>query len=104
MINSIIWEKCKCLENSKLNFPFGESPAVFKVNNKMFCIINNESEISLKCDPNLSHTLRDQYKGIIPGYHLNKKHWNTISLDKDVPIDEIIFLIEHSYMLVSKSR
>ncbi len=66
----------------------------------MFALISDKKSISLKCDPYLSYTFRQQYPAITPGYHLNKEHWNTVILDGSVPHDEIEWLIDHSYDLV----
>ena len=72
----------------------------------MFALIYNKDttiNISLKCDPFLADSLRQDYKYIIPGYHLNKKHWNTIIVDDFVPEKQLYWLIDHSYELVIKS-
>ncbi len=85
--------------------PFGPDVLVFKVVGKMFALIPLEDDplrINLKCDPDLALTLRDRYKAIIPGYHMNKKHWNTVILDSTVPPEEVLGLIDHSYNLVVK--
>jgi predicted DNA-binding protein (MmcQ/YjbR family) len=82
--------------------PFGEETLVFKVGGKIFALtdINNFNSINLKCDPERAVELRDQYEYIKPGYHMNKKHWNTVILDS--PISNILLqeLIDHSYDLV----
>ena len=92
------------MPNSKLDYPFGEKVGVYKVNDKMFAIINedkNPLQLSLKCDPGLSLVLREKYDEVMPGYHLNKKHWNTIVLAGQMPVDEIEDLVRHSYLLVT---
>ena len=86
--------------------PFGPESLVFKVVGKMFALVawqETPLRITLKCDPDLALSLRDQYKAIQPGYYMNKKHWNTISLDGTISDDEILNLIDHSYTLVVKS-
>ncbi|MDB5166111.1 MAG: uncharacterized protein JWM37_183 [Candidatus Saccharibacteria bacterium] len=86
------------------DYPFGESVAVYKFNDKMFALITEGKEpvqISLKCDPLLAQTLRERYETVLPGYHLNKKHWNTIILSGQLSWDEVQDLIRHSYLLVS---
>jgi predicted DNA-binding protein (MmcQ/YjbR family) len=91
-------------QDSKLDYPFGEGVAVYKVKDKMFALVNEGSDpvkISLKCDPILAETLREKYETVMPGYHLNKKHWNTILLTGQLDWDEIKGLILHSYLLVS---
>jgi predicted DNA-binding protein (MmcQ/YjbR family) len=80
--------------------PFGPSVDVLKVGGKIFAILAPESSpeaISLKCDPELAIELRLQYAAVIPGYHLNKRLWNTVHLDGTVPDDEIIQMVTHSY-------
>ncbi|WP_299674111.1 MmcQ/YjbR family DNA-binding protein [uncultured Tenacibaculum sp.] len=90
------------------NFPFDDVTLVFKVMGKMFALVGlnhwekGEEKINLKCDPEKSEELRSEYEGINPGFHMNKKHWNTITINQDVP-DELVFeLIDHSYDLVVK--
>lgn len=92
------------MPNATLDYPFGESVAVYKVQDKMFALIAEDKEplnLSLKCDPQLAETLREKYVTVMPGYHLNKKHWNTIILSGEMPWDEIQDLIRHSYDLVT---
>ncbi|HRV94568.1 MAG TPA: MmcQ/YjbR family DNA-binding protein [Anaerolineae bacterium] len=85
--------------------PFGPEALVFKVVGKMYALIAWEEtplRITLKCDPDLALSLRDQYTTIQPGYHMNKKHWNTVTLDGTISDDEILTFIDHSYDLVVK--
>ena len=93
--------------NSRLDYPFGPTTAVYKAgNDKMFALIEEDSDplrISLKCDPNLSLILRDKYESVSPGWHLNKKHWNTIILSGQLSDREVRDLIRHSFELVSKT-
>lgn len=94
------------MPNAVREYPFGESTAVYKVNDKMFALIAEGSDplrLSLKCDPQLSTVLREKYESVMPGYHLNKKHWNTIILSGQLDWDEIQGLIRHSYDLVATS-
>lgn len=92
-----------------LDYPFGKDAAVYKLGSKdgkMFAIIAEGSKpvrLSLKCDPQLALVLREKYETVLPGYHLNKKHWNTIICSGQVPDDELNDLIRHSYELVSSS-
>lgn len=91
------------LPGTKLDYPFGEKVAVYKVAEKMFALVHEGSEplqLSLKCDPQLAETLRERYETVMPGYHLNKKHWNTILLTGQLSWEEIKDLITHSYGLV----
>ena len=93
------------MPNSKLDYPFGEDVAVYKADDKMFALIAEKSDpvrISLKCAPKLSEILREKYESVMPGYHLNKKHWNTIILSGQLPWEDIQGLIRHSYDLVAK--
>lgn len=92
------------MPNAKLEYPFGEDVAVYKVDDKMFALIPEGREpirISLKCDPQLSVVLREKFETVMEGYHLNKKHWNTILLTGQLPWEDIKSLILHSYNLVT---
>jgi predicted DNA-binding protein (MmcQ/YjbR family) len=96
------------LPGAWLDYPFGEGTAVYKVGKKdsakMFAIIAENTKplrISLKCDPVLALTLREKYETVLPGYHLNKKHWNTIICSGQVSDDELIGFVRHSYELVN---
>lgn len=94
---------CSARPGAVEDYPFGDEMAVFKVAGKMFALVplgEKPGSISLKCDPELATALRNRYAGITPGYHLNKRHWNTVTLDGSVPGDEVLELIEHSYDLV----
>jgi len=94
------------MPNARLDYPFGKEAAVYKTGDKMFAIIMESKDpvqLSLKCDPILAETLRAKYDTIMPGYHLNKKHWNTIVLTGQLSWEEIKDLIKHSYDLVAKT-
>ena len=83
--------------------PFGPDALVYKVMGKMYALIAEDSHplrISLKCDPDDALALRDMYTAVAPGYHLNKKHWNTVTADGTLPETEFWRLIDHSYDLV----
>ncbi|MBT8400791.1 MAG: MmcQ/YjbR family DNA-binding protein [Rhodothermia bacterium] len=85
------------------DFPFGPDVAVFKVGGRMFATLNVDSppyRTNLKCDPARALELREQYVSVLPGYHMNKKHWNTVELDGDVPDDVLVDLVRHSHELV----
>ncbi len=99
------------LPDTWLDYPFGEGAAVYKVgpkegkDAKMFALISETSKplrVSLKCDPQLAVNLREKYESVLPGYHLNKKHWNTIICSGQLDDDEIIDLARLSYNLVTK--
>lgn len=83
-------------------FPFDNQTLVFKVMGKMFALTDVDlfTSINLKCDPEYAVELRDEYAGIKPGYHMNKKHWNTVLCDGSVADNLIKDLINHSYDLV----
>lgn len=96
-----------------LDYPFGEGTAVYKVGHKdvpgeqekMFAIITEDSKplrVSLKCDPQLAIVLRDKYETVVPGYHLNKKHWNTIICTGQLGDEDIKDLVRLSYRLVTE--
>ena len=86
-------------------FPFDETTLVFKVMGKMFALTGVDSfeYINLKCDPENAVELREQYNGVKPGYHMSKKHWNSVYLNSDVSDRMIYDLIDDSYQLVAKS-
>jgi predicted DNA-binding protein (MmcQ/YjbR family) len=95
------------MPGAKLDYPFGEDVAVYKVKDKMFALIREKKQpvqLSLKSDPLLAVTLRQKYESVLPGYHLNKKHWNTILLTGQLGWDEVQDLIRHSYVLVTDGR
>lgn len=95
------------MPNAKLEYPFGEGIAVYKVGDKMFALIQEGSDpvrLSLKCDPKLAVLLREKYESVMPGYHLNKKHWNTLVLTGQLEWDEVQDLIRHSYLLVTDAK
>lgn len=79
-------------------YPFGAGTLVFKVGGKIFAIVVEDS-VSLKCDPHLAEALREDYSAVSAGYHLNKRHWNTVRLDGSVPEDALREWIEDSYEL-----
>jgi predicted DNA-binding protein (MmcQ/YjbR family) len=86
--------------------PFGPEVLVYKVGGKMFALTVPEDvppRVNLKCDPERALDLRDRYPAIRPGWHMNKKHWNTVVLDGSVPAELVGELVEHSYRLVVAS-
>lgn len=92
------------MPNAVLEYPFGKDVAVYKVGDKMFALIAEGSDplrLSLKCDPQLAVLLREKYETVLPGYHLNKKHWNTLILTGQLEWEEVQDLIRHSYNLVA---
>ena len=89
-------------------FPFGEDTLVFKVNNKIFFLAGLESsplQFNVKCDPEKAIQLREEYPDtVLPGYHMNKKHWNTIIVDGRLSAKQLQEIINHSYALVAKKK
>ena len=87
-------------------FPFGDSTIVFKVNGKVFLLVSLDSDplqFNVKCDPEKAIELREDYPGtVLPGYHMNKKHWNTIIVDGTLSKKQILEMVDHSYELVNK--
>jgi predicted DNA-binding protein (MmcQ/YjbR family) len=89
------------------DYPFDKTTAVYKVGSvegKMFALLPETTvpvRLSLKCDPQLAELLREKYESVLPGYHLNKKHWNTIICSGQLADDELRDLIRHSYELVT---
>lgn len=107
--NKEVEEYILSLPNARLDYPFGEDVAVYKValgegkDEKMFALMPENTQpvsLSLKCDPTLALALRGKYESIMEGYHLNKKHWNTMLLTGQLEDQELKDLILHSYQLV----
>src|SRR3954466_11899303 len=97
-----------CLTKTRVSegMPFGETVLVFKVAGKIFAVASLDevpATANLKCDPDLALELRDRYEQVQPGYHMNKKHWNTVQLESGIPDRELRQMIDHSYELVVKS-
>lgn len=94
---------CLAKQGVTSGYPFGEGALVFKVMNKMFMIMPDDLpkgavlSLTLKCDPVWAEVLRQTYSAVKPGYHTNKRHWNTVTLDGSVPDDEVLEMIDHSY-------
>lgn len=100
-------EYCLSIGEAEECFPFDDTVLVFKVENKMFAYISIIPEddgfrVNLKCDPDLAIELREKYESVIPGYHANKKYWNTVYLDGDMENDEIKSWVDHSVEEVLK--
>ena len=88
-------------------FPFGEETLVFKANGKIFLLVglaDQPLQFNVKCDPERAIELREQHDCIKPGYHMNKKHWNTVIIDNTLNKKELKELIDHSYNLVFKPK
>lgn len=96
-------DHCLSFPGAQETFPFGANTSVFKVGGKMFALSQlgaDELRISLKCEPGLAEQLREAHAEVIPGYHLNKRHWNTVIIDGSLPEQMIKDMIEDSYDLV----
>ncbi len=96
---------CLSKKGTTAGYPFGEGTLVFKVMGKMFGLISEDADplrMNLKCDPDDAIALRTQYQAILPGYHMNKEHWNTLVMDGSLPGELVAELIDHSYDLVVK--
>lgn len=105
-MNSII-EYCLKKRGATKDYPFGTNPMVVKIAGKMFALIfenkGDYSYINLKCDPVIAENLREQHENVRPGYHMNKKHWNTITIDGSMPEADVFVMIDHSYDMVVKN-
>jgi predicted DNA-binding protein (MmcQ/YjbR family) len=102
----IFREYCLGKPGASEDMPFGEDVLVFKVAGKMFALAPLDEvpvTANLKCDPDLALELRDRYEQVRPGYHMNKKHWNTVEIGTGIPDAELRKMIDHSYELVVKS-
>jgi predicted DNA-binding protein (MmcQ/YjbR family) len=95
-------EYCLSLPHTEESFPFDNQTLVLKVGGKMYALIalDDEPAVALKCDPELAITLRERYPAVQPGYHLSKKHWNTVLLNNTVSDDKIEEWIQMSFQLV----
>ncbi|NIG57294.1 MmcQ/YjbR family DNA-binding protein [Chitinophaga sp. Cy-1792] len=97
-------EYCLSLPGVTEEFPFGETTLVYKVMGKMFALTDLEEfeSVNLKCDPDEAVELRERYEGVTPGYHMNKKHWNTVSMHSNISNKLILEWTKNSYDLVVK--
>lgn len=96
---------CLAHESVEEGFPFGETTLVFKTGGKIFLLLSLDATphtFNVKCDPDHAIELREQHASILPGYHMNKKHWNTVVVDGSLPSRVLKELIDESYHLVAK--
>jgi predicted DNA-binding protein (MmcQ/YjbR family) len=101
-----IREYCLSKPGVEETLPFGPDTLVFKVNGKIFLLMAIDEtpvQFNVKCDPEKALELREEFASVVPGYHMNKKHWNTIIVDGSVPGKQLKEWIDHSYELVSNS-
>ncbi|MEK4510945.1 MmcQ/YjbR family DNA-binding protein [Paenibacillus sp. FSL K6-2524] len=103
MKNSII-DYCIKKHGATKEYPFGDDPMVIKIAGKMFALIFEDEgdhfHLNLKCDPVIAANLREQLEAVRPGFHMNKKHWNTVMIDGSLSESEVYDMIDHSYDLV----
>lgn len=98
---------CLSLPGVEETFPFGDEVIVFKINHKIFLLLPLDTEglqFNVKCDPDQAIELRAQYPCIQPGYHMNKKHWNTIYVDGSLTTTQLKQFVDDSYALVKKGK
>ncbi|MBX2922584.1 MAG: MmcQ/YjbR family DNA-binding protein [Chitinophagaceae bacterium] len=102
-----IREYCLAKTGAGESLPFGPDALVFKVDEKIFLLLSLDTspvQFNVKCDPVKAEELREAYACVLPGYHMNKKHWNTVVIDGSVPTKLLKEWIDHSYELVRKKR
>jgi len=102
----VLKDQCLALPGAVEEFPFGDEVSVFKVGGKMFALCGLDArplQLSVKCEPDIAAQLRAAHPAIVPGYHLNKRHWNTITLDGSLPDQMVSDLLADSYDLVVAS-
>lgn len=104
-----LYQFCLAKKGVTEHFPFDEDTLVFKVGNKMFCLLSlkdweaGHPKLNLKCNPERAENLRNEFEAVKPGYHMSKIHWNTVQLGQDLPMNQILELINHSYDLIVQS-
>lgn len=101
-------EYCLTKSDTEEGFPFGPDNLVFKIDSKIYLLVNLDShplQFNVKCNPEKAVHLREEYPdSILPGYHMNKKHWNTVIIEGDVPLHLILSMIDDSYNLVKQNN
>jgi len=103
MTRDDVLDLCTGFPGAIEDYPFGDGVAVFKVGGRMFALVSLEGSpgtVNLKCDPELALELRTLYAAVRPGYHQNKRHWNSVDLDGSIEDDELREMVEHSYELI----
>lgn len=96
---SAVHKLCSGMPGAQLTYPFGNETAVYKVGGKMFAAIG-ANRVTLKCDPDRAEVLVGEHEHIVPGYHMNKRHWITVDLDGSVPWPLVEDLVDDSFLLV----
>ena len=97
---------CLSKKGTSKDYPFDANTVVYRVMGKLFVLSNETAEtlaFNLKCEPDWALALRDMYAAVQPGYHMNKRHWNTVTVDGSIPEDEFWAMIDHSYDRVVKT-
>ncbi len=102
----VLREYCLSKADVEECLPFGPDTLVFKTRGKIFALVNLDGDLSvnLKCDPSLALELREKYPSVKPGWHMNKKHWNTVIADGSVPDKAFLGFIDHSYDIIAGSK
>lgn len=102
MTRDDLLELCAALPGAVEDYPFGDDVAVFKVGGRMFALVplSGSASVNLKCDPGLALELRARYPSVRPGYHQDKRHWNTVQLDGSIDDGDLREMVDHSYQLV----
>ncbi|HLT08081.1 MAG TPA: MmcQ/YjbR family DNA-binding protein [Cyclobacteriaceae bacterium] len=102
---SFLREHCLSKPGATEDMPFGDTTLCFRVGGKIYALVDIDrlDSVNLKCDPERAVELRELHPGIVPGYHMNKRHWNTVMLDGSVSDQLLLQLINHSYTLVFNS-
>ena len=96
--------RCAAFRGVTSDYPFGPEVQIFRIGGRIFALLSEvDARVSLKCDPGLAEILRQTFTGVIPGYHLNKRHWITAPIDGSVPLDLLTSLVDDSYDLVVAS-
>ncbi len=101
-----IRDYCLSKESVTECFPFGPDTIVFKVNKKIFLLAPLDEKplcFNIKCNPDQAVELREKYEEVQPGYHMNKKHWNTVNAEGKIPVTELLNMIDQSYRLVAEN-
>ncbi len=102
-----LWEYCKFKPGAEEGFPFGPETLVFKVKGKIFFLVSlvkQPLQFNVKCDPEKAVELREKHSAVMPGYHMNKKLWNTVTVDGSIAADLLQEFIDDSYLLVSEKK
>jgi len=98
-----VLEHCRKKKGVTEDFPFADTTLTVRVGGRIFLLTDIRSDplrVNLKCDPLIALDLRDEFPSVIPGYHMNKVHWNTVVLDGSIPVERVLWMIDHSYKMV----